>query len=117
MATILRSVSAPGFPNLAAGDLTPPVRRALLARGVLLEVLPGESPAGFGERIDTALMALFRDTRDGSTFEALYSRTRGGVFEWLRRLLAQHRCGLDPLEVLQDTFVNVYQYSARFRDE
>jgi RNA polymerase sigma factor (sigma-70 family) len=62
-------------------------------------------------------MALFRDTRDAEFFEALYARTGGAVLEWLRRLLAQQRCGLDPLEVLQDTFVNVYQYSKRFRDE
>lgn len=117
MATTLRALP-PGIPFQAPSAALPAaVRRALLDRGVTLESLPGESERTHEERVDTALMALFRDTRQGQSFDVLYSRTRGGVFAWVRRLLSQQRCGLDPLEVLQDTFVNVYQYSARFRDE
>lgn len=117
MVTTLRALP-PGISGDApAAALPASVRRALQDRGVPLDALPGESVRTRDERIDTALMALFRDTRQGQSFDALYSRTRGGVFSWVRRLLSQHHCGLDPLEVLQDTFVNVYQYSARFRDE
>src|SRR5690349_92318 len=101
----------------AAAHLPDPVRRALHLRGIRMDALPAESRETFSDRIDTAVMALFRDTRDGEFFEALYSRTGGAVHEWLRRLLAQQRCGLDPQELLQDTFVNVYKYSSRFRDE
>ncbi|MEO6710955.1 MAG: hypothetical protein ABI054_12170, partial [Planctomycetota bacterium] len=115
MVTALRLV--PGCDVLTddAGSLPESIRKELLERGMSLEALPGESPSRFAERLDTAVMALFRDTRSAPVFEALYARTGGSVFEWLRRLLSQQRCGLDPLEVLQDTFVNVYQYSSRFR--
>ncbi|HUR27106.1 MAG TPA: sigma-70 family RNA polymerase sigma factor [Planctomycetota bacterium] len=114
MATTLSLVDTPAPASPRVPEL---VREALVRRGVLLEPLPDESPSKFSERIDTAMMALFRDTHDTVTFEALYARTGGAVLEWLQRLLARERCGLDPLEVLQDTFVNVYKYSTRFRDE
>lgn len=117
MVTTLRALPHGIPPQDAAPVLPAAVLRALQERGVALEALAGESERSRDERIDTALMALFRDTRQGQSFDVLYSRTRGGVFAWVRRLLAQQQCGLDPFEVMQDTFVNVYQYSARFRDE
>lgn len=100
-----------------AGSLPRALRTALRRRHVLLEVLPGESLETGAERIDTAVMALFRDTRDSLAFECLYRRTSAAVLEWLRRLMGRDSRSLDPLEALQDTFINVYQYSARFRDE
>ncbi|HTF91377.1 MAG TPA: RNA polymerase sigma factor [Planctomycetota bacterium] len=117
MVTTLRLVPGCDVWSDDARSLPESIRNELLERGVSVEALPDESPSRFAERLDTAVMALFRDTRSAPVFEALYARTGGSVFEWLRRLLSQQRCGLDPLEVLQDTFVNVYQYSSRFRDE
>lgn len=117
MVTTLRAASLRGTFDGCPLAMPTGVSVELVARGVLFEALPGESEATRDERIDTALMALFRDTRQEQSFEALYVRTRGRVFAWVRRLLAQQHCRLDPMEVLQDTFVNVYQYSARFRDE
>ncbi len=117
MVTTLRAVPGFGSGSLAGLALPAPIRRSLLSRGVLLESRPGEAPTTFAERIDTALMALFRDTHDSECFEALYQRTSAAVVDWLRRLMGQRRAGVDPLDVLQDTFVNVYQYSTRFRDE
>ena len=116
MVTALRAVPGDSL-QLDGADFPVAVRRGLLERGVLLEALPGECAAIRAERLDTALMAMFRDTRDAECFETLYARTSDAVFNWLRRLSAQQRCGLDLLEVLQDTFVNVYQYCTRFRDE
>ena len=117
MVTTLRAV--PGFTSGSMSSLAipAPIRRRLVSRGVLLESRPGEAPTTCAERIDTALMALFRDTHDSECFEALYQRTSAAVVDWVRRLMGQRRSGVDPLEVLQDTFVNVYQYSTRFRDE
>lgn len=97
--------------------MPPAVRGALLSRGVSMEDLPGEGPVRWAERIDTALMALFRDTHDPQCFEALYARSSAAVVEWVRRLMGHRRTGIDPHEILQDTFVNVYRYSTRFRDE
>ena len=62
-------------------------------------------------------MARFRDTRCEGTFEELYWRARGPLLGWILHLLASRRQDLDPLEVLQDTFVNVYRYAAGFRDD
>ncbi len=117
MVTTLCAVSGPLSREHSSFVLGVSIRRALAARGVELHRGPSEAVTSWSERIDTALMALFRDTRDSECFEALYARSSTMVVEWLRRLLNQRRCALDPQEVLQDTFVNVYQYSARFRDE
>lgn len=99
------------------GPLTERIRSALARRGILAEVLPTEAAADAWERVDTALMALFRDTRDAEAFEVLYRRSSQAVLDWLRRLVTRDRRAVDPQEVLQDTFVNVYRYCARFRDE
>jgi RNA polymerase sigma factor (sigma-70 family) len=117
MVTTLRALSSAESLEAPTDFLPSSLRRSLELRGVVLQPLPGETGATREERIDTALMALFRDTRQAQSFDALYGRTRARVFAWVRRLLAQKHCQLDPLEVLQDTYVNVYQYSSRFRDE
>lgn len=92
-----------------------PVQGKLRQRGVTLDTLAGENTRQYHDRLDTALMELFRDTRDTAVFEALYGHARGAVLDWLRRLLREMRCALDPTDLIQDTFVNVYRYSRRFR--
>ena len=62
-------------------------------------------------------MALYRDTRDASAFEALYSFTRHSVQHWILSLLGREPANLDPAEILQDTFVNVYRYPGAFRED
>jgi RNA polymerase sigma factor (sigma-70 family) len=62
-------------------------------------------------------MALYRDTREPAAFEALYSFTRTSVQHWILSLLGREPASLDPAEILQDTFVNVYRYPAAFRDD
>jgi RNA polymerase sigma factor (sigma-70 family) len=98
-------------------QLAPAVASSLLARGVDLGMRADEDPDSFGDRIDTALMALWRDSADQSVFEELYRHARGRVFVWLRWLLRGDRRRIDPLELLQDTFVNVYRYGEGFRDD
>lgn len=98
-------------------DLDPDVVECLRRRGVDLGQAAGESPEVHRDRLDTALMALWRDSRDQGVFDALYRHSRGRVFAWLRWLLRGDRQGLDPLELLQDTYVNVYSYGAGFRND
>ncbi len=81
------------------------------------EIQAAESPAEYENRIGTALMALFRDTRDPTAFEALYACTGPGVLSWIRSLLGRELASLDPAEILQYTFVNVYRYPAAFRED
>ena len=62
-------------------------------------------------------MAHYRDTREAHAFEEIYSLTRASVFAWIKSLLGRELAHLDPSELLQDTFINVYRYPAAFRDD
>jgi len=99
--------------------LPPPsgVRALLRARGVEPAPNDGETPEGWENRQATALMALYRDSRSSAAFDALYGLTRAGVLAWIQSLLRRARLTVDPAEVLQDTFVNVYRYPTAFREE
>jgi RNA polymerase sigma factor (sigma-70 family) len=77
----------------------------------------GESQEGFENRRATTLMALYRDSRSPAVFDALYGLTRDGVLAWIQGLLRRGRLALDPAELLQDTFVNVYRYPTAFRED
>lgn len=59
-------------------------------------------------------MARFRETRDEGAFTALYELARAPLLGWIVQFLGARRHRMDPLEVLQDTFVNVYRYAASF---
>lgn len=93
----------------------PRVSEALERRGVQLARARNEPPERHGDRLATELMALYRDTRETGAYEALYELSRDGVLAWIRRMTRSLRCPADPADLLQDTFVNVYRYSARFR--
>jgi RNA polymerase sigma factor (sigma-70 family) len=117
MKSHLRLAPAPDAAFSDPFDLSPRLRELLAERGFRSDRRQGEADAAFRDRLDTGLMALFRDTRDPEVFDSLYEHARGRVVLWLRGLLAQHRSALDPVELLQDTFVNVFRYSRRFRSE
>lgn len=65
----------------------------------------------------TELMAAFRDSGAQEDFERLYAYTERDVLVWIYSLLRQGTNQLDPHELLQDTFVNVFRYPRSFRDE
>ncbi len=62
-------------------------------------------------------MSLYRDSRSEESFVALYVFSRPAVLAWIKSLLRRGLDHLDALELLQDTFVNVYRYPGGFRDE
>jgi RNA polymerase sigma factor (sigma-70 family) len=62
-------------------------------------------------------MVLFRDTRANEVFEELYARSGPALAAWILHLCALRRLRIDPGEILQDTYVNVYRYAGSFRDE
>ena len=62
-------------------------------------------------------MARFRDRRREEDFQALYEFTRGDLLSWMTILVRGRRLKQDPLELLQDTYVNIYRYAGGFRDE
>ena len=90
----------------------------LRERGVSLEPRPGEDVREFEARMETGLMALYRDSRSEQVFQILYEYARPDLLSWIEGLPGRRgTLGGDPLEVLQDTFVNIYRYAASFRDE
>ena len=95
----------------------PEVRAWLREAGASAVPVPGESQDEFENRLGTQLMALWRDRRDTRAFEALYAFSRQAVLLWIRGLLGRELAHLDPGELLQDTFVNVYRYPSAFRDD
>jgi hypothetical protein len=84
-----------------------------------LEALYASAPVNalFESRLETELMALFRDEGDDAAFQALYDYTRGRMLVWIAGLLGSRRSAPDPHEILQDTYVNIYRYARSFRNE
>ena len=98
-----------------------PALRALEERGVALARGAEEANEEHQARLETALMALFRDRRGEVEFQALYEHASPALLAWIAGAIQARRSfgrsTLDPLEVLQDTFVNVYRYAGGFRDD
>jgi len=113
----MRSLSQPLQPTRPLVLQWPTVARELRLRGLAPDPGSTEDRDEYENRIGTALMALFRDGRDPQVFEALYGCTGPGVLQWIRSLLGRELSHLDPAELLQDTFVNVYRYPSAFREE
>lgn len=95
----------------------PSVVRRLRERGVASERLADETEDTFRERLETALMSLFRDERDNGVFQALYEVSSGALLQWLVSLGAARRSVTDLDALVQDTFVNIYRYAGGFRDD
>jgi len=88
----------------------------LRQRGVDIELSAGESPEDHAARLETELMLAFRESGTSEDFQALYDHARGPLLLWAAALASGRRVGLEPAELLQDTFVNVYRYAQSFRD-
>ena len=96
------------------------ILRALEARGVVLARAVDEDLVDYECRIETGLMALFRDVRGEVEFQALYEYTRASLLVWIgtsARSLGGACRRLDPLELLQDAYVNIYRYAGGFRED
>ncbi|MFT7680007.1 MAG: RNA polymerase sigma factor (sigma-70 family) [Planctomycetota bacterium] len=78
--------------------------------------LPGENAEAFSRRFETALMVLFRETRSGAVFTVLYESTKQAMGSWILHLCSGRGQRKDPLDLVQDTFVNIYRYAGSFRD-
>ena len=88
--------------------------------------LPGLSPARasgreprdkFELQRETRKMARFRDSRSELHFKQLYDETSSALLAMIRSMLRARATHLDPLEVLQDTYVSIFRYAGSFRDE
>ena len=117
-AMILHAIPVEAVPeSKALLEVFPDVRAELGSRGVGVERAEGETAAQHHDRLATALMALFRDTRGERAYETLYRHSRASVLQWVERRIQESHRALDPSELVQDTYVNVYRYSSRFRSD
>ena len=66
---------------------------------------------------ETALMVQFRERRGAEEFQALYDGTRDSLLAWISGQVRLRGLTEDPVDLLQDTFVNIYRYPTGFRDE
>ncbi|MFT7484476.1 MAG: hypothetical protein ACI9F9_000316, partial [Candidatus Paceibacteria bacterium] len=96
----------PRFPRIPA---SPGIRERLRQRGVPLAPPTGEAMDLFEARIETGLMAIFRDHRGEAEFTALYDYSALSLQGQVSRQLAGHGGRVDPKEICQDVFVNVYR--------
>ena len=62
-------------------------------------------------------MVRFQEQRKGAAFEELYRAAAPGLLQWIEGFVATRRLPVDPVEALQDTFVNVYRYASSFRPD
>lgn len=60
-------------------------------------------------------MLAFQASGSSDDFEALYDQARGPLLLWIGSLATGRRGGVEPTELLQDAFVNVYRYAQSFR--
>jgi RNA polymerase sigma-70 factor (ECF subfamily) len=99
----------------SSATLSVSAARYLKERGVLSE--RREDPSDRLKRQQTALMLGFRDTRRADLFEALYRLS----FRQVRTFVSVTRRGsaraLDPDDLTQEVFLNIYRYSSSFKEQ
>ena len=95
----------------------PEIIERLGRRGGALDGRRRRNEEELENRIGTELMALYRDTRSDEAFHALYAFAKPAVLRWIRSLLRRGLGHLDAVELLQDTFVNVFRYPGSFRQD
>jgi len=97
-------------------ELPPDLVRALGVKKLSIRRIKGEDPERYARRIETHLMVLFRETGSEKAFEALYRITSRAMGTWVLHLIGRRPCPADPLERVQDTFLNIHRYGHSFRD-
>lgn len=97
--------------------LTPLTARRLTERGVDPARRPDEDHDLHVARLETGLMALFRDQPDEQVFRSLHELASGPLRSWIAGLATGRAAALELEQLVQDTFVNVYRYASGFRDE
>ncbi|MCB9913765.1 MAG: sigma-70 family RNA polymerase sigma factor [Planctomycetes bacterium] len=104
-------------PRAQSPSLSPAITHRLRSRGQDLARGADETSEQHRERLETALMALFRDGRREEDFHALYDLAGPALQRRVLMSLRGQGGRLDPVELCQDVFVNVYRYASSFRDD
>lgn len=79
---------------------------------------PGTSVATaqeYEDWVSTCLMEAFKATRDADAFALLYARHQRSFLQAIQGQLGRRHACIDPHDVLQDAFLNIYRYPDRFQ--
>lgn len=86
----------------------------------LSEGLPPEgmaAPRSDAECLDavsSCLMDCFKRTQDAGVFSFLFELNRDAFFQVIQAKVRRGHAGIDPQDVLQEVFLNIYRYPRRF---
>lgn len=65
---------------------------------------------------ETRWLLEFVESGSHAAFDRLYESAAVNLMSWIRQLLVTRGDQRDPLDCLQDTFVNIYRYAGGFRE-
>jgi RNA polymerase sigma factor (sigma-70 family) len=71
-------------------------------------------PEACQDLLNTTLMDLYRRTGNSAAFAFLYEMNAQRFFFWIVQRLRRTGFALDPADVLQEVFFNIYRYPHRF---
>ena len=69
------------------------------------------------ERLDwtsTCLMNCYKNTADGQVFALLFDLNKGPFLQAIQSKVRRCAASIDPQDVLQEVFLNIYRYPNRF---
>jgi RNA polymerase sigma-70 factor (ECF subfamily) len=103
------------LPTQSVAALSVSAARYLKEKSVISE--RREEPGDRLKRLQTALMLGFRDTRRTDLFEALYRLSFRQVHTFVSVTRRGSARALDPDDLTQEVFLNVYRYSSSFKEQ
>jgi len=87
--------------------------------GDLVELAAGyrKEPARNRDAVSTALMAVYKDTASKEAFALLYELNHEDFLRLIYHHLKRSYYSVDPSDVLQEVFFNVYRYPFKFKPD
>lgn len=73
-----------------------------------------ETPQDYVDWVSTSLMDCYKDSRDAGAFALLFELNRGTFLHAIQCNLRRSHHRVDPHDVLQEVFLNIYRYPNRF---
>ncbi len=108
-AVSLESAALPAFQERLAA-----INALLVAKGSAHRVEGPRGESSDRDRISTQLMRALSETGDRSCFELVYRLNATFVLNFCRARLRGFSYGIDPQDVLEDTFLNIWLKHHRF---
>lgn len=71
----------------------------------------------YSDWLCTGLMHAYRETGDAQVFAQLFEISKGPFLASIEVKLRRYHPGVDPGDVLQEVFLNIYRYPARFQSD